>query len=76
MKEIKVHVEVCLPEHGGKRWEEKKAEEEKGRASRYRWRCRKYRVTLKEVKDSELRAEGQELNPTAETTAGDKTLHT
>lgn len=67
---------MCLPEHGGKRWEEKKAEEEKGRPSRYRRRCRKYRVTLKEVKDSEQRAEGQELNPRAETTAADKTLHT
>lgn len=69
---------MCLPECGGVGWgwEERKAEEEKGRPTGYRWRCRKYRVTLKEVKDSEQRAEGQELNPRAETTASDKNLHT
>lgn len=68
--------EVCLPERGGKRWEERKGEEEKGRPTRYRWRRRKYRVTLKEVKDSEQGPEGQELNPRAETAAANKTLHT
>lgn len=56
--------------------EEGRRKEEKGRPSRYRWRCSKYRVTLKEVEDSKQGAEGQELNPRAETTAGDKNLHT
>lgn len=51
---------------------EGRKKEEKGRPSRYRFRCSRYRVTPEEVEDSERGAEGQELNTRAETTAGDK----
>lgn len=55
--------------------EEGRGKEKKVKLGRYRWRCRKYRVTLKEVDDSEQEQKGRNLIPGPRRQPAFKNLH-